>query len=239
MNRREYIGRKIAEARKKKGLSQKELAEITGVDKTNISKIENGTLNSTIDTIDKLCDAVGESIRIFEGKKIFEDLIFKKHPFHILADKIGESYPNYEASKTCYQAKLKFDNKLNISVIIGTLFCSNGVDTYEVCLWSENGYQEVLGNLTDIQVSSLMEFAQIADAEMLLYLQEHGFERYDNSCPYLSYIKKYEDWYILVNPCGSPLMSSSKEPRNFHNITEINCVEGLKWKLENWRQFVE
>ena len=148
MSRREYIGTTIAKARKKRRLTQKRVSEMTGIEKATISKIEAGKMNVTIDTLDKLCNAVGASIRIFDGK-IFEDLVFEKHPFHILADTMGPSYPNYEANKTCFQATMQFENGLNISVVMGTPFHSNGVDTYEVCLWAKEGFEEVFCHLTD------------------------------------------------------------------------------------------
>lgn len=55
-----------------------------------------------------------------EGKprlKDFSDLVFEPHPIGL---------------KNHTQAKMTFDNGYGVSVICGTLFYSNGVDTYEV-----------------------------------------------------------------------------------------------------------
>jgi HTH-type transcriptional regulator / antitoxin HipB len=45
------IGNAIRRARKIRSLSQKELAEKTGLRQATISQIENGTISATIDTI--------------------------------------------------------------------------------------------------------------------------------------------------------------------------------------------
>lgn len=54
----------IAEARQKKGLTQKELAELAGVDQANISKIEKGKYNVSIDILSRVCNAMGSTITI-------------------------------------------------------------------------------------------------------------------------------------------------------------------------------
>ena len=240
MNRKEFIGESIAKARKKKRLSQKFVSELTGIDKTSISKIDRGKLNATIDTIDKLCNTVGVRIKIFENTYIFEDLVFEKHPFHVLADEMGPTHPNYESNKTCFQATMQFSNGLNISVVIGTLFYSNGVDTYEVCLWSESGYEEVFGNLSDMEVSHLMEFAQIIeDINILTYLQKNGFELLQIYSGSFGYTKKHKDWYVFVNPCGRPIIGASKDPRNFGHIQDYRSFEHIKERLDNLDEYIK
>ena len=215
MNRKEYIGNKIVEARKKKRLTQKYVSEITGIDKTTISKIEKGKINATIDTIDKLCEAVGTTLRVKEYYKIFEDLVFKKHDFHKLADAMGESYPNYKESKTCYQAKIDFENGLHCSVVIGTPFYSNGVDTYEVCLYSEEGFEYVQGHLTDFEVDTLMMYAQmVKDIRLIKFLQDNAFNILNN----FSCMKQIGQWHIMVNPCGKAYWTYNTIPANFSGI---------------------
>lgn len=241
MNRKEYIGEKIAEARRKKRLSQKAVAELTGIDKTSISKIEKGKTNATIDTIEKLCKAIGAKIRIFDDNCTFEDLVFEKHPFHILADEMGPIYPNYEANKTCFQAKMQFDNGLNISVVIGTPFYSNGVDTYEVCLWSEDCYEEIFPNLTDMDVNNLMEYAQIIeDIHILSHLKSKGFELYQSSYRWnIGYIKHYKGYYIHINPCGRPIIMASKEPCKFEHVTDYRNYESIKPVIDDLDKYIE
>lgn len=59
---RKKIGRLINEAREARGLSIRALAEIAGVDKSQICRIEGGRLNASIDTITALADALGMEI---------------------------------------------------------------------------------------------------------------------------------------------------------------------------------
>lgn len=232
MNRKEYIGRKIAESRKKCQLTQKKIAELTGIDKTTISKIESGKLNVTVDTIDKLCKAVGLELRLGEGI-IFEDLVFEEHDFHKLADALGESYPDYRKSKTCYQARHTLKNGINVSVVIGEKFHSNGVDTYEVCLWTKGGWQEVFPYVTDFHIDNILRYAGIIkDSRYLKLLQDEGFELDERGI--LSYIKKYKDWYIMVNPVGDPYCMFNKEPCNFSGTMKpLPDFESLQNLLES------
>ena len=66
MNYREEIGRRIAQLRKEKGLTQEQLSQKTGLDRANIAKIENGRYNTGIDIIGKICDALGCRIELKE-----------------------------------------------------------------------------------------------------------------------------------------------------------------------------
>ena len=52
------VGALVAEARKKQGLTLRELAERSGVSYQNITKIENGKYNVSIDILGKLCRAL-------------------------------------------------------------------------------------------------------------------------------------------------------------------------------------
>lgn len=55
---RSRIGQLIADARRRQGLSIRELAERSGVSYQNITKIENGKYNVSIDILGKLCRAL-------------------------------------------------------------------------------------------------------------------------------------------------------------------------------------
>lgn len=52
------IGGQVATIRKEKGLSIRELAEACGVTAQNITKIEHGRYNVSIDILGKICDAL-------------------------------------------------------------------------------------------------------------------------------------------------------------------------------------
>lgn len=56
------LGENIAEERKKRGMTLRELASASGVSFQNITKIENGKYNVSIDILDKLCKALGLKI---------------------------------------------------------------------------------------------------------------------------------------------------------------------------------
>ena len=55
---RQRIGTLIAEARANEGLSVRKLADICGVSHQNITKIEHGRYNVSIDILNKVCHAL-------------------------------------------------------------------------------------------------------------------------------------------------------------------------------------
>ena len=60
------IGQRIAEIRKKKGLTILQLHEMTGLDNSNIGKIERGRYNVSIDILQKICDALDVRLDIID-----------------------------------------------------------------------------------------------------------------------------------------------------------------------------
>ena len=54
----------IINARKQKGITQKELSELTGIAQGDISKMENGNANPSIKTLKRLASAMGMSLKI-------------------------------------------------------------------------------------------------------------------------------------------------------------------------------
>lgn len=61
------FGDKVADYRHKRDLTQEELAEKVGVDRSYMGFIERGERNPTLDKIDKIARALGISIRrLFE-----------------------------------------------------------------------------------------------------------------------------------------------------------------------------
>lgn len=63
------IGKKISYFRKKKGISQEELAFLSNLDRTYISSVENGKRNISIVNIHCICEAL--QIKLAE---LFKDL---------------------------------------------------------------------------------------------------------------------------------------------------------------------
>lgn len=62
--------RAMVEARTSQNLTQKQLAERTGIDQADISKLENGTRNPSINLLKRLADGMGMVLKIeFVPKK--------------------------------------------------------------------------------------------------------------------------------------------------------------------------
>ena len=62
--RMDILGSMIKEARKRKNLSQEQLGSMVGVQKAQISKIENNTKNFRLVTILPIMDALGMKVRL-------------------------------------------------------------------------------------------------------------------------------------------------------------------------------
>lgn len=69
---KEQIGMRIAELRRGRGMTQEELAEASGVDRTNISKIESGIYNVSIVILSKIATALGGTIDVISREEYIE-----------------------------------------------------------------------------------------------------------------------------------------------------------------------
>ena len=56
--------RAIVDARTSQNLTQKELAERTGINQADISKLENGTRNPSVNLLKRLADGMGMVLKI-------------------------------------------------------------------------------------------------------------------------------------------------------------------------------
>lgn len=56
--------RAIVDARTSLNLTQKELSERTGINQADISKLENGTRNPSVNLLKKLADGMGMTLKI-------------------------------------------------------------------------------------------------------------------------------------------------------------------------------
>jgi DNA-binding XRE family transcriptional regulator len=61
---RNEIGNRIAQLREQQGMTQQELAEKSGILRNNISRIEAGRYNVTLDTLSKLSAALGCKVEL-------------------------------------------------------------------------------------------------------------------------------------------------------------------------------
>ena len=58
------VGNAVAAVRARKGLSQKELSELTGIDQSDLSRIERGTANPSVSTLYRIAQALGATLTI-------------------------------------------------------------------------------------------------------------------------------------------------------------------------------
>lgn len=63
------IGEKLKDLRKKKDLTLDKLAEITGIAKATLSRIENNVVGGNYSTLKKISDALGVSLEDLSGKE--------------------------------------------------------------------------------------------------------------------------------------------------------------------------
>lgn len=64
MEHRIRIGSQLASIRRKRRLTQEQLAELSGLNRVNIAKIENGRYNVSIDILNKICKVLGAQLSI-------------------------------------------------------------------------------------------------------------------------------------------------------------------------------
>ena len=72
INLKQKFGKRLREIRKSKQLTQEELAEAIGIALPNISYIENGKTFPSVDTQERLCEAL--SIKIYELYMFDDDI---------------------------------------------------------------------------------------------------------------------------------------------------------------------
>lgn len=97
--------------------------------------------------------------------KTFDELTFNAHPIAQEAEKLPE-YLKVRYSKA-KQAVMEFENGYGVSVVIGSMFYSDGVSTYELAVLKEGIVcyhtpiaDDVLGNLSSDEVTDIMKKVQ-------------------------------------------------------------------------------
>lgn len=68
------IGKQIARLRIKRGLSVRQLADLCGIDYSNLGKIERGSYNASIAVINKILTALDAHLKIVENMTTLEEL---------------------------------------------------------------------------------------------------------------------------------------------------------------------
>ena len=72
IRKRQEIVSKLTQARLEKGLSQAQLAEMVGTQRSNICRIENGGQNLSLDLLIKITDALGKDVSVLLEEKRVE-----------------------------------------------------------------------------------------------------------------------------------------------------------------------
>ena len=62
---RKEVARQIKEARKAQGMTQEYLAELAGTKKSNISRLESGRYNPSLEFLEKVADGLGKKVEVY------------------------------------------------------------------------------------------------------------------------------------------------------------------------------
>lgn len=100
---RERIGARMAELRKKRNMTQEELAGLCGVNRVNISKIEKGAYNVSIDILSKVAFALGHTVDIKVSSAIYPTHFSKRKPVKLV---VGEDYYISFGNSKAHRCKL-------------------------------------------------------------------------------------------------------------------------------------
>jgi transcriptional regulator with XRE-family HTH domain len=73
MTSRAEIGKKIRTGRKTLGITQQTLSELTRINKTTISEMENGRFTGSFDLFERVLDAVGLQFEVAQKKHTLPD----------------------------------------------------------------------------------------------------------------------------------------------------------------------
>lgn len=73
MATREEMGKILAEARKAMSKTQKQLSQLTGINKSTLSAIENGRFTGSLDIFERYIDALGLEINLVTKEHKFPD----------------------------------------------------------------------------------------------------------------------------------------------------------------------
>ena len=73
MASRAEIGKKVQAARKAQRITQQKLSELTRINKTTISEIENGRFTGSFDIFERVLDVVGLQFEVTQKKHTLPD----------------------------------------------------------------------------------------------------------------------------------------------------------------------
>lgn len=100
---RERIGLRMSELRKKRNMTQEELANLSGINRVNISKIESGAYNVSIDILSKVAFALGYAVDVKVRNSVIPIHFSKRAPVKLV---IGEDYYVSFGNNEAHRCKL-------------------------------------------------------------------------------------------------------------------------------------
>ena len=68
MVERQRIGMRVAEERRKRGITQQQLADMTGMKQANIARIEAGRYSVRFDTLQAIAEAMDMKVDLITGR---------------------------------------------------------------------------------------------------------------------------------------------------------------------------
>lgn len=68
MVERQRIGMRVAEERRKRGITQQQLADMTGMKQANIARIEAGRYSVRFDTLQAIAEAMDMKVDLIAGR---------------------------------------------------------------------------------------------------------------------------------------------------------------------------
>lgn len=76
------VGQRIREIRESIKMSGNQLAKLSGIGQSTVSAIENGTNQPTVETLQRICDALGVSLSDFfsEDRQVQDDRVARLRP---------------------------------------------------------------------------------------------------------------------------------------------------------------
>ncbi len=165
------VGRNIAEARKRSGLSQEELAEKIGVTAQAVSKWENGHNTPDLDNLFLLADAAGTSYRVLLGdpeaidpaeldirERLFREAnMYTRVKVTTLSENLTETYRALQYMRDHHAGQLRKQSK----------FCSERVNYINHPLMMAC-HAHALGLKDDVILASILLHDVVEDTDVTL-----------------------------------------------------------------------
>ncbi len=161
------IGKLIAECRRNKKLTQKDLAEKLGVTDKSVSKWENGNCLPNVSLYMELCEILGITLNeFFLGERIREEE-FKEKADQNLLKALESSTFSLDAKVKYWRKKWQQDHKFELTIEM--IICL-------ILLYISFCF----GDFTFIVIIGCFAWSVIKYNQMMAYIEEHAYKKQDN-----------------------------------------------------------